>query len=370
MLSAVIVDDEYLVIKTLKSIINWNELGFEVIGEAYNGEAALDLFKQKHVDILFTDIKMPVMDGIELIENVMKISNRTRIIVLSAYSDFNLVKKAFILGAYDYILKTEMEAIQITNICRKLKDEIQNIMVQDEKADYLRQELEKMEPDCLINIIEYLQIPQNEGLITNISQLRKLFEKYVWVIINFYQKLDYSTKIIDFINKFYCEIWNMNSIDEFNKWISEIIKFIALNILNENQIVNQAKNFIQNQYCNEELSLSYAADKLNVSNGYLGKLFYNVTKHHFTDYLNLVRIEKAKELIRSNADIKIYEVAQKVGYKNIESFSRIFKKVVGVNAKKYSNVFLAKDYSDTDAKSHLQSFPCCLYPNKPHASQQ
>ena len=103
--TVIIVDDEHPIRFGMQHWDRWPELGFEVIGTASNGAAALELMRQRPADLLMTDIRMPVMDGIELIRNVREAAFRTEIIVLSGYGDFAYTQKAIEFGVFAYLLK-------------------------------------------------------------------------------------------------------------------------------------------------------------------------------------------------------------------------------------------------------------------------
>ncbi|NLY91957.1 MAG: response regulator [Firmicutes bacterium] len=98
MVKVMIVDDEALVRIGLKSMVDWEIHGFQLVGEANNGQRALDLFRESKPDLVITDLKMPVMDGLELIRHLKELDAKCRIIVLSSYDDFVLVKEAMKLG--------------------------------------------------------------------------------------------------------------------------------------------------------------------------------------------------------------------------------------------------------------------------------
>lgn len=102
---------------------------------------------------------------------------------------------------------------------------------------------------------------------------------------------------------------------------------------NQNVIVNGAKKYIRINYC-KDISLSDAARYLNVNKSYLSRLFRQKTGMTLVDYLTKIRIENAIKLIK-NTNLRIYEIAEKVGYENVEHFSRVFKKRVGVSPKEY-----------------------------------
>lgn len=121
MYNAVIVDDEILVIKSLKGSINWEEQGFIVVGHALNGMDCLELIEENTPDIIFTDIRMPGMSGLELIKKVHKIHPEIQFVVVSGYAEFAYAQKAIINGAIGYCLKP-FDDDEIINVLKKAKN--------------------------------------------------------------------------------------------------------------------------------------------------------------------------------------------------------------------------------------------------------
>jgi len=105
MVKVLIVDDERLAVKYYTQLINWQFYGFEIIGTAYDGKEALHILEIKEPDIIITDIKMPVMDGIEFAKKAMEINPDIHILFVTSYTDFNYTYSALKLGADDYIMK-------------------------------------------------------------------------------------------------------------------------------------------------------------------------------------------------------------------------------------------------------------------------
>src|SRR5659263_154226 len=101
-LKILIVDDEVLVRIGIKSLLNWEENGYTVIGEASNGMTALEKVKKFHPDIVLTDLMMDTMNGFDLIRVLKKEFPDIKTIVLSCYNDFDSLKEAMKLGASDY----------------------------------------------------------------------------------------------------------------------------------------------------------------------------------------------------------------------------------------------------------------------------
>lgn len=108
-MKVLIVDDEILIRVGIKSCIDWEANGFEVAGLAEDGVQAFEMIKDLQPDIVLTDIKMPNMDGLELIEKIKEQYPHIRVMVLSCYNELDFIKKAMKLGADDYILKLSMQ---------------------------------------------------------------------------------------------------------------------------------------------------------------------------------------------------------------------------------------------------------------------
>lgn len=105
MLKIFLAEDEVIVRETIKRMIPWEELGFELVGEAADGEMALPLLIRQKPDLLITDIKMPFMDGLTLAKLAKKELPELKIVILSGYDDFNYAKQAINIGVEDYLLK-------------------------------------------------------------------------------------------------------------------------------------------------------------------------------------------------------------------------------------------------------------------------
>ncbi|TCN01397.1 two-component system response regulator YesN [Paenibacillus sp. BK033] len=108
MYRVMIVEDEFIVRYGIRSMIDWEKIGLEVTGEAANGKEALELIRRDPPDILITDIKMPVMDGIQLIEEVRNSGFMMKVIILSNLEEFQYAQKAIRYGVSEYMIKSDM----------------------------------------------------------------------------------------------------------------------------------------------------------------------------------------------------------------------------------------------------------------------
>ena len=105
MYRVLIVDDELFVISSLKNRVKWNDYGFEIVGEARNGIAAYKKILQLKPDVVFTDIRMAGMSGLDLIQKVNELSLNIQFVVISGYAEFEYAQKALNYGALGFCLK-------------------------------------------------------------------------------------------------------------------------------------------------------------------------------------------------------------------------------------------------------------------------
>jgi two-component system, response regulator YesN len=130
MYSVLIIDDEESVRIGLGMLINWQDYGFEVTNSADNGLSALQYLETQHYDVVITDIRMPEMDGLALIEKISTSFYPAQIIIISGYRDFEYAKKAIEYGVINYILKPINEDVLIDTLSRIKK----KLDVHDTKA--------------------------------------------------------------------------------------------------------------------------------------------------------------------------------------------------------------------------------------------
>ena len=114
-----VVDDEILIRQGIIHYVDWESNGYQIVGEAANGEEAIEKIEQLEPHILLTDIVMPKMDGIELIQFVKKFYPSIMILVLSSYDEFDYVRQTFQLGVADYILKPKLNEQEVLSILNR-----------------------------------------------------------------------------------------------------------------------------------------------------------------------------------------------------------------------------------------------------------
>ncbi|NMO98050.1 response regulator transcription factor [Paenibacillus lemnae] len=170
MIHVLIVDDDKLVRKGLISYMPWESFGMKVVGEAANGERALQFLQENRVDLLMTDLAMPVMSGIELIRIVRKEYPNTAIAVLTLHQDFEYIQEALRLGAIDYIAKVELEKEHFKEVFTRIHSRIaEERQKHKDSRDY--RAVETCSGDTSYALLSLQDEPLTSSLLSNFMSL-------------------------------------------------------------------------------------------------------------------------------------------------------------------------------------------------------
>lgn len=350
-----IVDDEDIIRVELKRMIQWDKMGFYIKEEAINGYDAMQKLGSEHVDLLISDIKMPKVDGLELFKELKEKGQCSCAVFLSGYSEFDYVRPALVLGAFDYVLKpldkdkvadllkrvhkylTEkykekeekkalIKAIELNPALYPLEGEQQllSLVIQgNNKASALVNDLimDMHSRNCDLDSIRHI----GALLISNV--LKGIFGKYPH-IKNFLdtEKLDKTTRI---------KGSNLEEvIMDSQKSISGIIDIITDFKLNQkDNIVIKACEYVLENIEND-INLKDVSEHFFISRNYFCSLFKKETGENFLEYVTKAKIERAKILLKEN-NYKAYEVSSILGYKETAYFSKLFKKYTGHSPTEY-----------------------------------
>ena len=140
-----LVDDEEEVRTSIIRKIDWQDAGFEVIGDAENGKEALEKIEQNEPDVVMTDIRMPYMDGLEMAENIRQRYPSIKIVIFSGFDEFEYAKKAIKLNVIEYILKP-VNVEELTAILKKIKKNLDEEIEQKRNVTLLRESYIKSLP--------------------------------------------------------------------------------------------------------------------------------------------------------------------------------------------------------------------------------
>lgn len=246
MLSMILVDDEDIIREGLRDCVDWASMGIAICGEASNGKEALVKLRELRPDIVLTDVVMPGMNGIELIQSIREERLPVAIIVLSAFENFHYIQSALRHDAADYLVK-----------------------------------------------------PFNE---TELS-----------LVMN---------KVVQQVNR--------------NKVISEYVPEHTLlpeTGSREHRISQDIVKVIEKRYA-EKLTVQDIANEISLSINHLMSIFKKETGETVNDFLTKVRMRHAKRLLRDPL-VKIYEIAEEIGYADPNYFAKAFKKHTGLSPKEY-----------------------------------
>jgi two-component system response regulator YesN len=185
--TVILVDDEEEVRQAIINKLDWEAIGFQVIGAADNGEDALELAERLRPDVVMTDIKMPFMDGLTLSNKLKQISKDIKIIVFSGFDEFEYAKEAIKLEVEEYILKpinaAELKAV-FARIKEKLDDEINRKRDIDQLRIHYLESLPVMKEQFFIGLLEGRLSKQRIDELMNSYELNLNYPYYMTGIVH------------------------------------------------------------------------------------------------------------------------------------------------------------------------------------------
>ncbi len=348
MYKVMIVDDmEYMRLE-LKRLKIWGEVsGFQITAEARNGYEALAKLQECPVELIITDIRMPVIDGIELLEKVKIKKLASCVVLLSEHSEFEFARKGLVLGAFDYIVKPINEN-NIINLLKRTKQFLTQKKEEEVKLQIFNSSLFMKE------IIELLKEGNKAEDIAALAFDKianteaELLKTKVLIQILIKEMLEIIKKDLPWIAKFIAarsfEISNFSEItclDKLRKTFVSNIRQLG-NLINNlsfshyyGNIISQISTYVL-ENVDSEINLSLIAEALNMNKNYLCEVFKQKTGISLLEYMTKVKMERAKILL-AQGDLKSYEIADKLAYKDAEYFSKLFKKYTKISPIEFRN---------------------------------
>ncbi len=241
MYKLVIIDDEPRIRRGISHCMPWEQMGITIAGEAANGVEALEVIRSVRPELVITDIRMPDMDGLDMISMVRREGISSHFIVISGYAEFEYAQRALRYGVSDYILKP----------------------VEEEKL---------------------------------------------------YQSV-------------------LNCLRQLGGGEQETVGETVAEDSQKHFIIRKALRIMENEYMNN-LSLASVAERVGVHPNYLSSLFSKHEGESFGNILLHLRMSKARDLMDVTS-MKVYEIAERVGYRDFRWFSKLFRQVYGVTPMKY-----------------------------------
>lgn len=384
--TVLIVDDELLARRMLKESIVWEEFGYTVAWEAQNGKEGLEKAVRYRPDLIFVDIKMPLMDGLEMVRQLHGMENRSKIIMLSCYDEFDYVREAMRCGAMDYLLKhtfeqEDLEALlaRAEKLIKKeetrlesldlLKGDVLNKIV---RATLTRQDirnyveagiLPSSNPYYMVIYIKFQKEPDeaqkryfeagmkkcldagaDRADITDIY-ISHIQENEMYTVVLCRNDIGISeikSEIRAAMTLFYSEMqgeeigWmtgityhmfhRWNDLAEALKEVRDVVRVDGEYLCCSAKVVS-AIEFIRNNY-SKQISLEDIAEYAGISRVYLSQIFKRETGKNISDYLTEYRLSKARELLLTS-NLKVYTISELCGFGSAQYFNKIFKKING-----------------------------------------
>lgn len=323
-MNVLIVDDDKLARKGLIAVIDWEQYGLCVVGDVQNGKKALEFLENHPVDLVFTDIDMPEMNGLELMKICKENYPETDFVIFSVYEDFSFARQALRLGALDYISKIEFDPEECDAILKKIVEKYQN--KRREKAERNLRTEEDWEGENVRKLEEEFKSGRwifDENELEKMSeQLSELPLRYAErILVSSFNHLQLSQR--DKIPAF-------ETMSELLNWIHSWLQDSYLNSNSKTDDISlciRAVQYIQ-EHVTERIRAEAAADAVGMSRGYFSTKFREVTGETFHNCVIRYKMKTAAKEIRKG-EKSMTEIALELGYDNFYYFSKLFRKEYG-----------------------------------------
>ncbi|BBH20677.1 hypothetical protein Back11_20220 [Paenibacillus baekrokdamisoli] len=342
MIKVVIVDDEHWNRDIVRMFGAWEQFGMEIVGEADDGLDAVQVIEQMSPQIVITDMRMPGVDGIALLQILNERFPEIKIIVVSGYDDFNYTKHAIRYKAEDYLLKP-VDPKELNAALQKCKDEL--AQVDDERRlvpmdlelsqklsslkQLLRYTFNDLNEEGLAGVFEQL----NRELGRNQAAKPKLLERVIQEMLLFMKELaiDHSIEIVSEAVPIAqaAIVTSADAVAFLSQSYLQAMEQLIQQRKNKNRLnLEEVRKYMERNFA-EPISLEQLAKAFFVSKEYLSKMFKQEYGRNVTDYILHIRMDKARDwLTEDHFSIKM--VAEMVGYEDVSYFYRVFRKHFGI----------------------------------------
>ncbi|MBE6125064.1 MAG: response regulator [Erysipelotrichaceae bacterium] len=342
-IKVVVADDEILALNGISNLIDKTE-GFKVVGKASNGRECLELIREKSPELVITDIKMPVMDGLTMIEQCVRQNLGVSIIVISAYDDRDYLRAAIRCPlVYDYLFKPFRNeeffaALQGASGFHK------KYAVEHNDESGMALLVSNIFNNDFPSIEKYL----GEFFSQDVSLQEMKNQCYGWIMyVHNAVFADNKTRSFD-SRRTMNKVFEAKGKEELQEVISRYLRGCCDRfVLNDNVtvLVKSCLRIMQREYDNADLNLNYCANKLDVTPSYLSGRFSRDMNQSFSVYLNNLRIDKAREMLK-NVSLKVYEIAERVGIADVSYFNKLFRDYEGKTPLQYRREIMESDFEN------------------------
>lgn len=399
MFNIILVDDDIVSLKTLSKIFPWELIGFKLMGVFQNSSDALDFIEKNKVHVILSDVSMPNIDGVDIAEICNKKYPQIKIVLISAYRDFESARTVIGLkNVVDYFTKP-IDCAKLQKTLTDIKDSLNlnNHNNFQSEADYsyrleffsnlicghiqnteslisglrnLNIDISNCDNMCSLvnfhisNFTEYNEKVwkhSNIQLYYAISNIFPFENEYGYYSIANYSYGNFSWLIIhkspedsqqvisNFSETLLFNLKEILKIDasksSYKIWskLSDLVKQPSLNYFEdaESDIILKALSYMNDNY-DKNISLNDVAEHVYMTPVYFSTFFKKATGENFIKRMTSIRLERAKELLL-NSNMTVNEICYKVGYNHIGNFLDKFKKKFNMTPNEYRKFFLKKD---------------------------
>jgi two-component system, response regulator YesN len=377
---ALIVDDEKNVRKVMRQLGEWESVGINEVLEATNGIEALEIIEKEKPGVIFTDIKMPKMSGLQLIERLNQHSYTGKVILVTGYDDYTFMRKAIQLNSFDYLLKPiDPEAFQqvLTKVVDSLEAEqeeneeilaeakklrhsqlmtslclnegtdtafLHSIIPEAEEIDFtLLYFYQGHQPDPCINELSNELQARNMGATFTFQGEENLYivltAKHQWVYVERWISENISIPIRLVQDSFS----SFNQIPEVFHGLLTALKgnqYRAIRQVDELEALKRMQEIVAyvEDYYMEDISLQKLSKMFFLTREHISRKFKKETGMTLSKYVTNLRVRQAKQWLLETAET-IHSISLMLGYQDEKYFSKLFKKVVGLTPFEYRALY-------------------------------
>jgi two-component system response regulator YesN len=332
-----VVDDEPMIRKGLEKLIQQAEPSNIHTDTAENGVDALEKIRSSRPTILFTDIRMPRMDGLELCQRMQEQYGDIPIVVVSGYGDFEYAQKCMSYGVKEYLLKPVTKAgVQgaVSKLLAGLAADSERAYISLSRSEQWLERLDEaiwhLRDERIRETIEEIRLYCGSRRIDDRQREQLLHELLAKLVKQINQRDIYKMDCDELL----AEASRQTSFDEFEQSVQGLMKLIRAKRKGlAREPIEEAKAYIERNL-SKELSLEEVADMLGLNASYFSQLFKQMTGETFVHYRIKRRMELAKRLL-ATAHHKITDVSYEVGYADHPHFTKTFKKFTGYTPSEY-----------------------------------
>lgn len=359
MYKVLLVDDETINYQLFEKMVDWEAKGFMIAGTASDGQEALQKYEEILPDLIFMDIQLPLMDGLECVRCIREEDREVKIVIVSAYGEFSYAQRAIRYGVDDFLLKP-VSRMMLNQLVDKIAADLAEHPIKREKAsgfygenreEYSEKELQIRNLDSHI-MAAFVNNDKNEILKVTEEAFAEAKERMIKpdilkdVMMDLLVRMKYTLTRLEPDGTFSMmrnihmeDIQKQEDFEGLKKYVREQLDTTFREIdenfyAKEKSLVFRTNAFADLHYMESTFSVQEAAEHNGLSKNYFAGLYKEQAGISFWEYVTELRIKRAKELLISTDDL-VSAISSTIGYESEYHFSRKFKEVTGESPNHY-----------------------------------